>query len=63
MTEITEAFCIRGLDGQPEYHAMVDGVLIPAEFNSLGAAQAAIPVERARRAKRAAKAPIEGASG
>ena len=48
-SDITEAFCLRGLDGQPEWHAIVDGVLIPAEFNSLGAAQAAIPVERARR--------------
>ena len=49
---VTEAFCLRGLDGQPEFHAIVDGIPVRAEFNSLGAAQAAIPIEQARRERR-----------
>ena len=35
------------------WHLMLDGAMVPAEFNSKGAALAAIPVERARRAKKA----------
>jgi hypothetical protein len=34
---------------------MVGGELVRADFNSKGAAQAAIPVERARRLKRLAR--------
>jgi hypothetical protein len=37
------------------WHLMLDGVVVPAGFTCKGAAEAAIPVERARRARKAAK--------
>jgi len=54
MTNLTEVYALRGSDNQPEWHAIVDGIVVPAEFNSRGAALAAISVERARRARRTA---------
>jgi hypothetical protein len=45
------------IDGQQVWKAEVDGVLINADFNSKGAALAAIPVERRRRE---AKASVSG---
>jgi hypothetical protein len=44
---MTEAFFLHGA-----WKLMLDGVIVPAEFNSKGAALAAIPVERMRRARR-----------
>lgn len=62
---LTEAFVIesavrRGKSGsgdtsQPVWRVIVDGTVVPATFMSKGAAEAAIPVERTRRAKRAAR--------
>lgn len=64
MTTITEAFVIDAIQrrgnrksqdtSQPIWRAIVDGVVVPAEFMSKGAAEAAIQVERARRARRVA---------
>jgi hypothetical protein len=48
---ITQVFSIRA----GEYKLLLDGVMVPAEWNSKGAAEAAIPVERLRREKIAAK--------
>ena len=48
---MTQVYCLRGPTGQPEWHAIVDGIVIPAEFASRGAAIAAIPVERLRRVR------------
>jgi len=56
-TTPTEAF-ILNYAGQPVWKAIVDGKVIPAEFNSQGAARAAISVERARRKKQAAAAVL-----
>jgi hypothetical protein len=47
---MTLVFCLHG-----DWKLLLDGVMVPAEWNSKGAAEAAIPVERARRAKKAAK--------
>jgi hypothetical protein len=44
---MTEAFLLR--DG---WHLVLDGVVVPATWNTKGAAEAAIPVERKRRMKR-----------
>lgn len=49
---LTEAFCLRGAAGEPEWYLMVDEVVVKATWNSKGAAEAAIPIERARRAKK-----------
>lgn len=43
----TEAFTLR----QGEWSLLLDGKIVPATFNSKGAALAAIEVERARRVK------------
>lgn len=51
---ISEAF-ILNYGGSPVWKAIVDGVVIPAEFKSKGGALAAIPVERARRLKKSQK--------
>jgi hypothetical protein len=48
---MTQVFTIR--DG--EWKLLLDGVMVPAEWSSKGAAEAAIPVERERRARKAAK--------
>lgn len=48
---MTEVFFLKGA-----WKLMLDGVMVPAEFNCKGAAQAAIPVERKRREKKAALA-------
>ena len=48
---MTQVFCLRGA-----WYLMLDSVLVRADFNSKGAAEAAIPVERARRAKKEARA-------
>ena len=63
---ITEAFVLSSADrrgtaksqdrSQPVWRIIIDGIVVPAEFMSKGAAEAAIPVERARRARRAARA-------
>jgi hypothetical protein len=47
---MTEAFFLHDA-----WRLILDGVIVPAEFNSKGAAEAAIPVERARRLKKAAR--------
>jgi hypothetical protein len=52
MTSLTQVFTIR----EGEWKLLLDGMMVPAEWNSKGAAEAAIPVERERRARRAAKA-------
>ena len=44
----TEAFTI--LEG--EWHLKLDGKVLPTTWNSKGAAEAAIPVERARALRR-----------
>jgi hypothetical protein len=49
--KLTEAFSQR----QGEWQVIVDGEVVAAPFNSKGAAEAAIPVERARRARRLTK--------
>jgi len=36
------------------WHLLLDGVVVDAEWNCKGAAEAAIPIERARRAKKLA---------
>lgn len=48
---MTEVFIIR-IGGQEVWKAIVDGIVIAADFNSRGAALAAIPVERKRRERR-----------
>jgi hypothetical protein len=48
---LTEAFVL----GDGAWRVIVDGVVVPAEFNSKGAAEAAIPVERERRQRKARK--------
>ena len=45
--ELTEAFFLHGA-----WRLILDGVVVPADFNSKGAAEAAIPVERNRRARK-----------
>ncbi len=47
---LTEVFSIR----QGEWKLLLDGVMVEAEWNSKGAAEAAIEVERTRRARKAA---------
>jgi hypothetical protein len=47
---MTEVFFLHGA-----WHLILDGVMVKADFNSKGAAEAAIPVERARRLRRAAR--------
>jgi len=44
---ITSAFFLKGA-----WYLILDGYIVQAEFNSKGAAQAAISVERARRLKK-----------
>lgn len=51
LTNQTEVFTVR----EGEYQVIVDGIIVAATFNSKGAAKAAIPVERARRLKNAAR--------
>jgi hypothetical protein len=48
---VTQVFTIR----EGEWKLLLDGVMVPAEWNSKGAAEAAIPVERERRMRKAAK--------
>jgi hypothetical protein len=48
--DITEVFTLN-YGGQQVWKAVVDGCVVHAEFNSRGAALAAIPTERARQAK------------
>lgn len=48
MSARTETFTTDGIHWQ----AIIDGEMVDADFNSKGAAEAAIPIERARRAKR-----------
>ena len=50
LAELTEVFYLH-----ESWHLTLDGKMVPAEFNSKGAAEAAIPVERARRAKKAGR--------
>lgn len=52
----TEVFCLR----EGEFKLLLDGKMVAAEWNSKGAAEAAIPVERARRIRQAAKAVARG---
>ena len=47
---MTEAFFLHGA-----WKLILDGIVVPAEFNSKGAALAAIPIERERRARKAAQ--------
>mgnify|MGYP001594985441 CR=1 FL=1 len=47
-TKLTDVF-ILNFNGQPVWKVIVDGLVIPAEFNTKGAALAAIDVERRRR--------------
>ena len=49
---MTKIFC----SAHGSWLLLLDDVWVPTGFNSKGAAQAAIPVERARRAKQAEKA-------
>ena len=51
LSELTEVFFLHGA-----WRLILDGVMVQAEWNCKGAAEAAIPVERARRIKKAAKA-------
>ena len=51
---LTEAFTLN-YGGEKVWKAIVNGCVIPAEFNSRGAALAAIPTELARQRKKAAK--------
>jgi hypothetical protein len=47
MSNQTEVFNLKG-----DWYCIVDGVMVPATFNSRGAALAAIEVERKRRKKK-----------
>lgn len=54
MSNYTGPFVIR-VNGEPTWQAAIDGEIIPAEFNSRGAALAAIEVEKRRRARKEEK--------
>lgn len=51
MRSITEVFNLHGA-----WKLILDGSMVPAEFNSKGAAEAAIPVERERRERKKQRA-------
>jgi len=53
ISELTEVFFLHDA-----WRLILDGVMVPAEWNCKGAAEAAVPVERARRAKKAAKVAL-----
>lgn len=52
--DLSEVFTLNYGD-QQVWKAVVDGCVVPAEFNSRGAALAAIPTERARQVRKAEK--------
>lgn len=52
---LTEVFTLR----EGEFQLMLDGVLLPHTWNSKGAAEAAIPVERERAARKLARQAVQ----
>jgi len=50
MTPIDQVFVLTGADGCAEWHVFCGGMVVPAEFNSRGAALAGLATEQRRQA-------------